>query len=90
MTRPPDGQPPLWLKMVPNNEVNADGAWTRVLLKDHHTVRRSRQPDHGDRAVCCCGERGRFDADTGPQNQFEDSIWVDRNGGVVCVGCVLK
>lgn len=41
MTQPPEDQPTLWLKQVPNNRINDEGVWSDKLLENHRTVRRS-------------------------------------------------
>lgn len=43
MTVPPEDQPALWLKQVPNNQIAAEGVWSQRLLPGHHTVARSRE-----------------------------------------------
>jgi len=92
MTHPGKDAVRLWFKQVPNNEINADGTWTQRLLADHHTVQRSRQPDHGQKALCpVCEAPGRFDSDPGQAAVFDDSIWINgKTGEPECVECALK
>lgn len=53
----------LWLKMVPNDNPNADGVWTTQLLPQHHVVARAFEPSVFERARCPeTGEIGFWDA----------------------------
>lgn len=65
MTHAGNEPAPLWLKMVPKADPNADGFWTRRLVPDHFCAGRSRTPDGGAAAECPeTGWMGTWDAES--------------------------
>jgi len=42
MTIPPEDQPPIWLKQVPEDRPDDDGVWSQRLLPGHRAVARAR------------------------------------------------
>jgi len=43
MSVTPEDQPTLWVKLVPNNRISAEGFWSTKLIPGYHAVQRSRQ-----------------------------------------------
>lgn len=52
MTHPGNDPAPMWLKMVPDSDPNAEGFWTRRLIRDHHVIMRSREPQEFAETEC--------------------------------------
>lgn len=71
MTHPGNEPAPFWFKQVPNNQIHADGFWTRRMhIPHYHRVRRARFLKDGD--VC------EFEG-----MPMEFGVWSEKHGAVI-------